>query len=89
MREYAKLLTRNKRFVMTMRNSEKQDNLVRAFKALLKEESFGSQGEIVDALKQQGNFAWFLENDNKMNELRNETWYKYNDELYQLVKDYI
>ncbi len=39
---------------MTMRNSEKQDNLVRAFKALLKEESFGSQGEIVDALKQQG-----------------------------------
>ncbi|GAJ75653.1 arginine pathway regulatory protein ArgR, repressor of arg regulon [Vibrio sp. JCM 18905] len=28
---------------MTMRNSEKQDNLVRAFKALLKEESFGSQ----------------------------------------------
>ncbi|MCV5231359.1 arginine repressor, partial [Escherichia coli] len=33
-----------------MRNSEKQDNLVRAFKALLKEESFGSQGEIVDAL---------------------------------------
>ncbi|CAM2962523.1 transcriptional regulator ArgR [Vibrio mytili] len=39
---------------MTIRNSEKQDNLVRAFKALLKEESFGSQGEIVDALKQQG-----------------------------------
>lgn len=54
MREYAKLLTRTKRIIMTMRNSEKQDNLVRAFKALLKEESFGSQGEIVDALKQQG-----------------------------------
>nr|3V4G_A Chain A, Arginine repressor [Vibrio vulnificus YJ016] len=37
-----------------MRPSEKQDNLVRAFKALLKEERFGSQGEIVEALKQEG-----------------------------------
>ncbi len=37
-----------------MRNSEKQDSLVRTFKALLKEERFGSQGEIVDALKQEG-----------------------------------
>lgn len=37
-----------------MRNSEKQDNLVRAFKALLKEERFGSQGEIVDALRDEG-----------------------------------
>ena len=37
-----------------MRNTEKQDNLVRAFKALLKEERFGSQGEIVDALKHEG-----------------------------------
>lgn len=53
MREYAKLLTLDKRIITTMRNSEKQDNLVRAFKALLKK-SFGSQGEIVDALKQQG-----------------------------------
>ena len=35
-----------------MRNTEKQDNLVRAFKALLKEERSGSQGEIVDALKE-------------------------------------
>ncbi len=32
---------------MTMRNSEKQDNLVRAFKALLKEESFGSQVKLL------------------------------------------
>lgn len=37
-----------------MRNTEKQDNLVRAFKAILKEERFGSQGEIVDALKHEG-----------------------------------
>lgn len=37
-----------------MRNTEKQDNLVRAFKAILKEERFGSQGEIVDALKLEG-----------------------------------
>ena len=37
-----------------MRNSDKQDNLVRSFKALLKEECFGSQGEIVDALREEG-----------------------------------
>ncbi|SIO27158.1 transcriptional regulator ArgR [Salinivibrio sp. ES.052] len=37
-----------------MRNSEKQDQLVRAFKAILKEEKFSSQGEIVEALRAQG-----------------------------------
>lgn len=37
-----------------MRNSDKQDNLVRAFKSLLKEERFGSQSDIVDALKLEG-----------------------------------
>ena len=31
-----------------------QAKLLAAFKALLKEERYGSQGEIVDALKQQG-----------------------------------
>jgi hypothetical protein len=44
---------------------------------------------VIDALKQQGNFEFFLDNDNKMNNLRNETWYEHNDELYQLVKDYL
>lgn len=34
--------------------SEKQDQLVKAFKGLLKEEHLGSQSEIVDALKDQG-----------------------------------
>lgn len=34
--------------------NNKPDDLVKAFKALLKEESLGSQSEIVDALKQQG-----------------------------------
>lgn len=33
---------------------DKQDALVRAFKILLKEERFGSQSEIVEALKNQG-----------------------------------
>ncbi|PSU30857.1 transcriptional regulator ArgR [Photobacterium lutimaris] len=37
-----------------MRNSDKQERLVKAFKAILKEEKFSSQGEIVDALKNQG-----------------------------------
>ncbi|WP_105187854.1 transcriptional regulator ArgR [Pseudoalteromonas sp. T1lg48] len=37
-----------------MQAQEKQEALVKAFKALLKEENFGSQGEIVDALKEQG-----------------------------------
>lgn len=37
-----------------MRNSDKQERLVHAFKAILKEEKFSSQGEIVDALKAQG-----------------------------------
>lgn len=37
-----------------MKNHDKQDQLVRAFKGLLKEESFGSQSEIVEALKQEG-----------------------------------
>lgn len=35
-------------------SQNKQSALIEAFKALLKEESFGSQGEIVDALKNQG-----------------------------------
>lgn len=37
-----------------MRNTEKQENLIKAFKAILKEERFGSQGDIVDALKIEG-----------------------------------
>ncbi len=35
-------------------NMDKQDNLVRAFKALLKEERFGSQSDIVEALRVEG-----------------------------------
>ena len=35
-------------------SANKQEELIRAFKALLKEERFGSQGDIVDALKSQG-----------------------------------
>ena len=34
--------------------NNKQEELVKAFKEILKAESFGSQGEIVDALKSQG-----------------------------------
>jgi len=37
-----------------MRSSEKQDQLVKAFKSLLKEERFGSQGDIVVALQNVG-----------------------------------
>ena len=37
-----------------MRSSSKQEELVKAFKALLKEEKFSSQGEIVQALQEQG-----------------------------------
>ncbi|EAS63268.1 transcriptional regulator ArgR [Photobacterium angustum] len=37
-----------------MRNSDKQERLVKAFKLILKEEKFSSQGEIVDTLKAQG-----------------------------------
>ncbi|KMV29997.1 transcriptional regulator ArgR [Photobacterium swingsii] len=37
-----------------MRNSDKQERLIKAFKSILKEEKFSSQGEIVDALKAQG-----------------------------------
>ncbi|QUI64468.1 transcriptional regulator ArgR [Pseudoalteromonas sp. A22] len=37
-----------------MQPQEKQEALIKTFKAILKEENFGSQGEIVDALKQQG-----------------------------------
>ncbi|NOU51526.1 transcriptional regulator ArgR [Pseudoalteromonas sp. JBTF-M23] len=37
-----------------MQPQEKQEALIKAFKALLKEENFGSQGEIVEALKEQG-----------------------------------
>ncbi|MFZ3711443.1 arginine repressor, partial [Salmonella enterica subsp. enterica] len=37
-----------------MRSSGKQEELVRAFKALHKEEKFSSQGEIVHALQDQG-----------------------------------
>jgi hypothetical protein len=44
---------------------------------------------VIDALKQPGDFKYFLENDQTMNNLRNETWYTHNDELYQLVKDYL
>ncbi|MCV2884755.1 transcriptional regulator ArgR [Aestuariibacter sp. AA17] len=34
--------------------ANKQEELIKAFKAILKREDFGSQGEIVDALKSQG-----------------------------------
>lgn len=37
-----------------MTAQQKQEALVQAFKELLKQEQFGSQGEIVDALKAQG-----------------------------------
>lgn len=37
-----------------MQPQDKQEALVKAFKSLLKEENFGSQGEIVEALKEQG-----------------------------------
>ena len=37
-----------------MQPQDKQEALIKAFKSLLKEENFGSQGEIVDALKEQG-----------------------------------
>jgi len=37
-----------------MRNQLKQEELVKAFKALLKEEKFSSQGEIVQALQDDG-----------------------------------
>lgn len=37
-----------------MRNQTKQDDLARAFKALLKEEKFSSQSEIVQALQDEG-----------------------------------
>ncbi|MFT5547220.1 MAG: transcriptional regulator of arginine metabolism, partial [Rheinheimera aquimaris] len=37
-----------------MTKQAKQEALIQAFKALLKTESFGSQGEIVDALKNDG-----------------------------------
>ncbi len=37
-----------------MRSSAKQEELVKAFKALLKEEKFSSGGEIVAALQEQG-----------------------------------
>lgn len=37
-----------------MRNTPKQEDLVKAFRALLKEEKFSSQSEIVLALQEQG-----------------------------------
>jgi transcriptional regulator of arginine metabolism len=37
-----------------MRNPNKQERLVKAFKSILNEEKFSSQGEIVEALKAQG-----------------------------------
>lgn len=37
-----------------MRTLEKQEQFLQAFKALLKEERFGSQSEIVECLKEQG-----------------------------------
>ncbi|NIF21435.1 MULTISPECIES: transcriptional regulator ArgR [Pantoea] len=37
-----------------MRNPSKQDDLIKAFKALLKQEKFSSQGEIVAALQEEG-----------------------------------
>ena len=37
-----------------MQPQDKQEALIKAFKALLKDENFGSQGEIVEALTEQG-----------------------------------
>ena len=37
-----------------MTKQSKQEALIQAFKSLLKEERFGSQGDIVEALKAEG-----------------------------------
>lgn len=37
-----------------MQHSQRQERLTRVFKSLLKEERFGSQGDIVEALKAEG-----------------------------------
>jgi molybdenum cofactor biosynthesis enzyme MoaA len=43
---------------------------------------------VIDAINQQGNPSMFLENDKKLNTLRNETWFEHNSELYELLKEY-
>lgn len=40
-----------------MRNFAKQEELIKAFKTLLREEKFSSQGEIVQALQEQGFYS--------------------------------
>ncbi len=42
---------------------------------------------VIDALKQNGDFSIFFEEDSKMNELRKETWHRLNPELFDLIKD--
>jgi MoaA/NifB/PqqE/SkfB family radical SAM enzyme len=43
---------------------------------------------VIDEIKKQGNINKFVEQDKKLNDLRNEHWKEYNPELYQWLKKY-
>lgn len=44
---------------------------------------------IIGAFEEEGNFDTFIENDNKMNNLRTEHWYDINKELFDLTSKYL
>lgn len=43
---------------------------------------------VIDAINQAGNTGLFVEQDQRLNKLRSETWFEHNPELYELLKEY-
>jgi sulfatase maturation enzyme AslB (radical SAM superfamily) len=58
-------------------------------KRLEKDKNDAIINTVIKALSTPGNFAVFVENDNKLNELRNEHWKHANPELYKLLRGYL
>jgi len=58
-------------------------------KRLEKDKNDAIINTVIKELSTPGNFDVFVENDNKMNELRNEHWKHANPELYKLLRGYL
>lgn len=58
-------------------------------KRLEKDKNDAIINTVIKELSTPGNFDVFVENDNKMNELRNEHWKHANPELYKLLTGYL
>ena len=73
-----------------MQPSNLPDNVKKIILENLKDKISSHTLSMVESeFKNTGNFNLFLDKDAKLNNLRNENWVELNNELFNLVKDYI